>query len=213
MAREYPALGVLAMESIFSQKQIKQLLRAEPEHIAAHIPNGDPLLALRAIDFQQYLPNDLLCKVDTASMAVALEVRCPYLDSNVVDVALNAPTWLLAPNMKRKGLLRDIAGKYLPEHVINRPKMGFAIPIGEWFRDDTGGMKTLLMDYLRSADPFSPIELDRGAVDRLVDEHISGRFDHGQRLFTLLTLAIWARRVHAPQPRAKTTDREYSLPT
>ena len=71
--------------------------------------------------------------------------------------------------------------------------MGFAIPIGEWFRSDYGGMKTLLLDHLNSAEPFGPIELSRPAVQRFIDEHMSGKRDHGHRLFTLLTLSIWAK--------------------
>ncbi len=71
--------------------------------------------------------------------------------------------------------------------------MGFAIPIGEWFRSDYGGMKALLLDHLQSADSFGPIGLNQKAVQRFVDEHMSGRRDHSQRLFTLLTLSIWAK--------------------
>ena len=73
--------------------------------------------------------------------------------------------------------------------------MGFAIPIGEWFRSDYGQMKTLLLDHLNSTEPFGPIQLNRKAVQRFIDEHMSGKRDHGQRLFTLLTLSIWARQV------------------
>jgi len=71
--------------------------------------------------------------------------------------------------------------------------MGFAIPIGEWFRSDFGGMKALLLDHLQSTEPFGPIELNKKAVQKFIDEHLSSKRDHSQRLFTLLTLSIWAR--------------------
>jgi len=149
---------------------------------------------------ENYLPNDLLTKVDTASMACGLEVRCPFLDRDLARAALSAPIEQLMPRGQRKGLLRQIARKYLPKEIVDRPKMGFAIPIGEWFRDDDlphkgsgGGMKTLLLDHLNSAEPFGPIQLNRKAVQRFIDEHMTGKRDHGQRLFTLLTLSIWAK--------------------
>jgi asparagine synthase (glutamine-hydrolysing) len=159
---------------------------------------NDPAKELQGFDIMQYLPDDLLRKVDTASMACGLEVRCPFLDRDLARAALAAPIEQLMPGGQRKGLLRQIARKYLPKEIVDRPKMGFAIPIGEWFRDDNlpargAGMKTLLLDHLNSAEPFGPIQLNRRAVQRFIDDHMSGKRDHGQRLFTLLTLSIWAR--------------------
>jgi asparagine synthase (glutamine-hydrolysing) len=71
--------------------------------------------------------------------------------------------------------------------------MGFAIPIGDWFRTDFGGLRGLLLDHLHSAEPFGPFQIQRSATRRLLHEHMSGHRDHGHRLFTLLTLSIWAR--------------------
>ncbi|MHC4447804.1 MAG: asparagine synthetase B family protein, partial [Planctomycetota bacterium] len=214
MARDFPALGVLATESIFTQPQIDRLLGAAPrpqaslaadvaagEEDGAHDNWGAParwdagdnaMAALRLADLAGYLPNDLLCKVDTASMAVALEVRCPYLDRDLATALLATPIDRLVPRGQRKGLLRRIARRHLPAEIVDRPKMGFAIPIGQWFRTDFGGMRTLLLDHLRSAEPFGPIHLERREVRRLIQEHMSGACDHGQRLFALLTLSIWA---------------------
>ncbi len=126
-------------------------------------------------------------------MACALEVRCPFLDRDLARTALSMPIDQLIPNGQRKGLLRNIARKYLPKQIVDRPKMGFAIPVGEWFRTDYGGMKTLLLDHLNSTEPFGSIQLNRRAVQRFIDEHMAAKRDHGQRLFTLLTLSIWAR--------------------
>ena len=197
MAREFPSLGVLAMESIFTQPQIDQLMgqvRSQPARYTKDEGGvADARADLRWCDTQWYLPNDLLTKVDTASMACALEVRCPFLDRDLANAVLAMPIEQLIPGGKRKGLLRQIARKYLPAEIVDRPKMGFAIPIGEWFRSDYGGMKALLLDHLQSADPFGPIDLNRKAVQRFIDEHLTGKRDHGQRLFTLLTLAIWAK--------------------
>lgn len=125
-------------------------------------------------------------------MAVALEVRCPFLDRDLARRVLEAPIGALIPGRRRKGLLRAIARKYLPAAVVDRPKMGFAIPIGQWFRADFGGLRALLRDHLHAADPFGPIHLERAPVRRMLDEHMAGTRDHGQRLFALLTLSIWA---------------------
>ena len=220
MAHDFPILGVTVMESIFTQRHLAQLLQlpstpgrgagGEGEtrtgHGYKHDPHpgegawyspdaygGDALMALRMFDIDSYLPGDLLRKVDTASMACALEVRCPFLDRDLARAVLAMPIEQLIPGGKRKGLLRRIARKYLPAQIVDRPKMGFAIPIGEWFRSDYGGMKALLLDHLQSTDPFGPIELNRKAVQRFIDEHMSSKRDHSQRLFTLLTLSIWAK--------------------
>lgn len=193
MARDYPTFGVVAMESVFRVDEIEELtglpVCGEPVECGR-----DALLALRDFDLLHYLPNDLLRKTDTASMACGLEVRCPFLDRDLASAVLAMPVDDLIPNGERKGLLRKIARKYLPKECVDRPKMGFAIPIGEWFRNDFGGMKTLLLDHLNSAEPFGPIQLNQKAVQRFIDAHMSGKRDHGQRLFTLLTLSIWARK-------------------
>lgn len=212
MARDYPVLGLAAMEAIFTIEQLEEL---NPQLVAARWKcSGDerhtmvealgrspkisredekPIECLRDFDLEFYLPGDLLRKVDTASMACALEVRCPFLDRDLANAVLAMPIEKLIPGGKRKGLLRQIARKYLPAEIVDRPKMGFAIPIGEWFRSDYGGMKVLLLDHLQSADPFGPIDLNRKAVQRFIDEHMTGKRDHSQRLFTLLTLSIWAK--------------------
>jgi len=158
-------------------------------------------------DFETYLPDDLLRKTDTASMAVGLEVRAPFLARELVDAALRTPLDALMPDGKRKGLLRQIARNHLPAHIIDRPKQGFAIPIGDWFRTDYGGMRTLLHDHLRSADPFprladAGVNVNLGFVRTMLDEHDAagkqsitpwhGR-DHSQRLYMLLVLSIWCR--------------------
>ncbi|MEM7227627.1 MAG: asparagine synthase (glutamine-hydrolyzing) [Planctomycetota bacterium] len=193
ISRDMRALGILGIESLFYQSQITELLGMKSSSPALAVNGPDPLQSLRRIDCISYLPNDLLLKVDTASMAVALEVRCPFLDREVVRCALAAPTHQLLPGGRRKGLLRAIAKKYLPADLVDRPKQGFAIPIGEWFRDDTGGMRTLLTDRLTCDRPFGPFSLRAPIVQRFIDEHMDETIDHSQRLFALLTLAIWAQ--------------------
>lgn len=153
-------------------------------------------------DLGVYLPGDILRKTDTASMAVPLEVRAPFLDGDLAAAAMETRVSHLVRG-GAKGLLRAVAKRHLPAEIVDRPKQGFAIPIGEWFRTDYGGMKQLLMDHLNSAEPWGPpslgIDLNMAFVRQMIDEHMgtgmSGRVkrDHSQRLYMLLVLSIWAK--------------------
>jgi asparagine synthase (glutamine-hydrolysing) len=154
-----------------------------------------------------YLPCDLMRKSDTASMAVPLEVRSPMLQVDLARAAINAPVRDLMPRGSgmggRKGLLRQVARQHLPAEIVDRPKMGFAIPIGEWFRSDYGGLRTMLLDHLNSTEPFGPpslgIDLNMNFVRQMLDEHLGSgpsglvKRDHSQRLYMLLVLSIWAK--------------------
>jgi asparagine synthase (glutamine-hydrolysing) len=201
--------GYLELLRIFGRSDLNTLMNYDPE--PKH-PDDDETGVVREIwtieqaiawDLQRYLPQDLLCKVDSASMAAPLEVRSPFLDRTLARAALSAPISCLMPHNQRKGLLRQLARKYLPAEIVDRPKMGFAIPIGEWFRSDYGGLRTMLLDHLNSAEPFgSPslgIELNMNFVRQMLDEHLgtgpSGRVvrDHSQRLYMLLVLSIWSK--------------------
>lgn len=158
-----------------------------------------------------YLEGDLLRKTDLASMAVGLEVRCPFLDPGVVAAAgALSPSHHTAGGVT-KAVLRDLARQRgLPETIVTRKKQGFAIPISDWFRTDFGGLRRLMLDHLSVERPFGHLhdlmEFNTGYIRRIIDEHwAAGGLppmhttrdvrprDHGQRLFTLLTLAIWAR--------------------
>jgi asparagine synthase (glutamine-hydrolysing) len=151
----------------------------------------------RRFDLMFYLPYDLMRKTDTASMSVALEVRAPFLAREVAELGIHATYESLMPRGERKGLLRAVARKYLPAEIVDRPKQGFAIPIGEWFRNDYGQMRQLLLDHLNAADPWPGIgvELNRKFVTQMLDEHMASKRDHSQRLYMLLVLSIWARSV------------------
>ncbi|HEX2839072.1 MAG TPA: asparagine synthase (glutamine-hydrolyzing) [Phycisphaerales bacterium] len=147
-------------------------------------------------DFQWYLPGDLLRKTDTAAMSIALETRAPFLAREVIDFGLTTPLRELGRG-GRKGLLRAAARLHLPAGIVDRPKMGFAIPIGEWFRSDFGGLRQLLRDTITPADAFPAdllgTDLDRGFIECLMREHDQGTRDHGQRLYLLLVLGLWCR--------------------
>lgn len=178
------------------------------EHVIDGWTCEPSVMGARAFDLDRHLPGDMLRKVDTASMAHAVEARSPLLDSRVRAAALALGQERLAPGGRRKWLLKEVARKLLPGINFERPKMGFAVPIGEWFRDDTGGMRTLLHDNLQSHEPFGSDAtgfnsvFSRKAIGVMLREHDDagtgslwpwkGR-DHAQRLFVLLVCALWAR--------------------
>ncbi len=149
----------------------------------------DQVHAAMRWDLVHYLPFELLRKVDRASMAVALEVRCPLLDTPVLDLAGHLPAKVLMPGGRPKGLLRTLAAEYLPRDIVQRPKQGFAVPIGSWFR---GRLREPLTACLQG-DELSQLGLDPTHVRRYLDEHLASRADHTHRLFALLQLAFWAR--------------------
>jgi asparagine synthase (glutamine-hydrolysing) len=146
------------------------------------------------LDLKGYLAEGVLQKVDRASMACSLEVRVPLLDRRVVEVAA-----LMSPSMKLKGfrtkhILKKTMRGRVPAAVLARPKKGFGVPLGRWFR---GELEPLLRDAcdasaLRRAGLFQP-----DAVQRLLDEHRAGRHDHRKKLYTLLVFLLWSRRYGA----------------
>lgn len=146
-----------------------------------------------ALDRATYLPHDLLTKVDRCSMLHALEVRSPYMDHELVQfVAGLGSSELFAGSSGKpsKRLLRDAFAADLPAFVFKRKKMGFAVPIGEWFRGELRGM---LRDHLFAADSFASQHFVRRVVEQLVEEHEQRRVDHSQRLYALLMLELWSK--------------------
>lgn len=151
----------------------------------------DPAAAAAAIDRVTYLPSDLLTKVDRCSMLHSLEVRSPFMDHELVHaVARLTCDELLGSGKKR--MLREAFAADLPDFVFKRRKMGFAVPIGDWFRSS---LRPMLGDHLFASDSFAREQFVMPVVERMVDEHISQRRDHSQRLYALLMLELWWRQI------------------
>jgi len=149
-----------------------------------------PIDAAMASDVASYLPYDLLVKVDITSMANSLEARSPFLDHEVMEFAARLPVEIKFRRRRLKSLLKRAFADLLPPENVNRRKMGFGVPVGQWFR---GPLRDLLRDTL-----LSPRALDRGyfrdpEVRRLVDEHLERRADHSFQLWNLLMLELWHR--------------------
>ncbi len=151
--------------------------------------------AERAIytDIRSYLPYDLLVKVDIASMGSSLECRAPFLDHALVEFALSLPIeWRLGRGAAGgKRILRDWAGELLPSSILRRRKMGFGVPIGEWFR---GPLRETLRDALLSGTSILRRILRTDALERLLDEHERRSANHEHALWALLLLHHWNER-------------------
>lgn len=201
---------------IFTPSESRQLLGRSAPKFPWFDAEEDPFVTAQG-DLDFMLPSDYLRKVDLASMCVPIETRAPLLDRRI-GIACYESRELLAKGGP-KALLRRIASHHVPEHIINRPKQGFAIPIGEWFRTDYGGLRQLLHDHLRSADPFpgladAGVHINIGFVERMLKEHDAagaksvnpwhGR-DHSQRLYMLLVLSIWAKWLERVRRRTSST--------
>jgi asparagine synthase (glutamine-hydrolysing) len=143
-----------------------------------------------AVDVETYLPGDLLTKMDIATMAHSLEARSPFLDSDVMEFAASLPVELKTRRGSRKRILRSAYRETLPDEILDGPKMGFAVPLGDWFRGE-------LRDYSRDV-LLDPRCLGRGYfarsfIDSMLDEHASGRRDRSAQIWATLMLELWHR--------------------
>ncbi len=141
-------------------------------------------------DFETYLPEDVLTKVDRMSMAHSIESRVPLLDNEVIDFASTLPSWLKIHNGRRKHVLKEAARGLLPEGILDRKKQGFGVPLGVWFR---GGLTDVFSDILASPRTRQRGYFEPTFVDRIVREHLSGKRDHTLRLWQLLVFELWHR--------------------
>lgn len=142
-------------------------------------------------DQMTYLPNDLLVKVDIASMANSLEARSPFLDHHVIEFAASLPESLKMNRFRTKYLLKKVAADLVPPEVIYRRKMGFGVPIGKWFRKE---MKDYVIDILTSDRSLERGIVRPEKVRQILDEHINGIVDHAFPIWSLLVMELWFRR-------------------
>lgn len=160
--------------------------------ILAAIPTrlADPLARMMFIDQSLYLPEDILTKVDRASMAASLEMRVPLLDPRVVAFAWRLPRELRFDGRASKVLLRQLLYRHVPRELVDRPKQGFAIPLDDWLR---GPLREWMGDLLEPRQMRAEGYLDADVVAKLVADHLSGRADNGYALWPVLMFEAWQR--------------------
>ncbi len=177
-------LRAVCRQEFLEQAQAEEVERAFTS--AYDRAYGSPAERANRLDFETYLPFDILAKVDIASMAVGLECRCPLLDPDVVTFALSLPERWRAG----KRVFRDVARPLLPPQILARRKMGFGVPMADWLR---GELRPALETHVLSPESHLAHLLDLPAVRRIAADHLEGRADHAHRLWALLMLEAWWR--------------------
>lgn len=165
-----------------------------PSMLAEHLPpRGDltDIERMMQLDMLTYMVDDILAKVDRATMAVALESRAPLLDHRVVEFALGLPEDQKLRGHTTKWALRQVLYRHVPKELIERPKMGFEVPIGIWLR---GGLKDWAAALLDPARLRREGYFDAALIDRLWQQHLSERFNWGAQLWCVLMVQAWLER-------------------
>jgi asparagine synthase (glutamine-hydrolysing) len=198
-----PELAYARVMSCFLPEQKRRLYSPE---LAERLETDDSLRLLQVrfeeadardllgrtlhVDLMTYLPEDLLAKVDIATMAHGLEGRSPFLDHPLVEHVARLPSSMKLGLRGGKRLLRRAMANRLPPSILGRRKKGFGVPISRWFR---GELRELVGDCLLSRRAAQRPYFRAQAVRQLVEEHWSLRFDHGPQLWTLLMIELWCR--------------------
>ena len=198
-----PLDSYMADLSLWHAPQKEALLSAESQavsvngqmfglarRLAAEAGSQDFLSQMQYVDQMLYLPDDILVKVDRASMAVALETRAPLLDYRLAEFMATVPPAMRYRNRTKKYLLKKAVTGVLPEEIIHRGKMGFGVPLKNWFRKDAADFarEILLSKQTRERGILRPEE-----VRRTLDRHAQGRRDFSGKLWTLLFFEMWCR--------------------
>jgi len=158
--------------------------------LAARSGGPDYVSGLQYVDVHHYLPEDILTKVDRASMLTSLESRVPLLDHVLMEHAARMPIGLKLQHGAGKHILKQAMRPYLPAEILTRRKMGFGVPLDAWFR---GELRGFAQDVLTDTRTRGRGILRPEAVDRLLADHLQGRRDHSSQLWSLICLELWCR--------------------
>ncbi len=179
---------------VFSPDLIKAAAGSDPaeplRQILKRVSGLDYITRRQYLDCLSYLPGDIMTKVDRATMFVSLEARAPILDHKFVEFSATIPVEYKVRNRTSKYLLKQLAYKLLPKELIDRPKMGFAMPVAQWINREWQEMSQDLVLGVQASGRgnFNPAYLER-----IMIEHRRGRRDHSYLIWTLMVLEMWYR--------------------
>jgi len=178
----------------FTDQQVAELLKEKRLILDTNFNKGvlikgnDQLHKMLAIDYKTYMVDDILTKVDRATMSISLEGREPLLDYRIIEFAAQLPAHLKYRNGEKKWLLKEITHRYLPKKLMDRPKKGFNVPIEDWFRDE---LKEYFLLYLNQERLEREGLFNADEVIRLRDKYLSGDRENVKRLWFILMFEMW----------------------
>lgn len=174
----------------FTTSERRRLLQGVPQRapVLSASNGSDPLRQMLLGDLSSWLPDNLLERGDRMSMAASLELRPPLLDHRLVELAFRLPSEYKVRRGTTKWALKEVARTLLPDDVVDRRKVGFRVPLDTWFRS---GLRDCVRDRLTDPGSFVATTFDPAAITSLLERHESGRFNEEDRIFTLMSLAVW----------------------
>lgn len=189
---------MLSLSQQYTRKQLNDVLLTVPEHQPNMYYSEElkpefysPLSYMMAIDYQTYLLDDILQKVDRATMSAGLEGREPFLDHHIIEWAAQLPDDYKYRNGVKKYLLKQIVHRYVPKSIMDRPKMGFAIPIAEWMMND---LRKYLDEYLNESVIQQQGIFNWSYIEKLKVEFLSGKKEFDQKIWYILMFQMWYHR-------------------
>jgi asparagine synthase (glutamine-hydrolysing) len=153
-------------------------------------PRSSPLRRILYFDQTSWLPDNLLERGDRMTMAASIEARVPFLDHELAAFVSSLPDGFRVRGLQSKWVLREAGKQLIPERILARPKVGFRVPVNEWFR---GEMREYLLDHLQGGSSITRPYYDARILDRVLAEHLNGKQNHEKLLWALLNLEIWHR--------------------
>ena len=174
----------------FTDYEVDALLGTRSDRAPRVVAHRDPIDLMARTDIDTWLPDNLLERGDRMSMAASLELRPPFLDHRLVELAFRLPSDVKVRGGETKWVIKQVARRHLPEQVVSRPKVGFRVPLDAWFR---GELEVMSRDLLQGSDSFVGNLLDSEAVGAILADHASGRRNEEIRIWTLLSLEMWGR--------------------
>lgn len=188
--RYHALLSLFDTDKLMGRRDGRKKIRVPGEKFCRN-RNLDYVSSMQIMDTMMYMVDDVLTKVDRASMANSLEVRVPFIDHRVIEFGWRLPAHLKLNGSVGKYAVRQILYKYVPREMIDRPKTGFGVPLAQWLR---GPLRDWMGDHLANDALYTDLGLDRRYIDRLHQEHISGRRNWGHQLWTISMLSDWQQR-------------------
>lgn len=207
LARLFAAANEDQLLQRLTESSTNKLLHHKPPAPNASATQLDDLLSrLLFDDMTNYLPGDILVKLDRATMATSLEGRCPILDHRVVEFAWRLPTDAKVRSGKGKWILRQLLDRYVPRRLVDRPKQGFDVPVGAWLK---GPLRDWATDIIATTRLSGDGVIDCAKVDACWRDHLHGSQDHFRDLWPLLMFQAW--RNEAMRPSAPATHPSYDI--